>query len=47
MATQEILQAAVEQRLLQATKVIENQLDNEIDRMDKMDADDLDKLRYS
>ncbi|XP_064404730.1 thioredoxin domain-containing protein 9-like [Halichondria panicea] len=45
MATQEILQAAVEQRLLQATKVIENQLDNEIDRMDKMDADDLDKLR--
>ncbi len=39
------LQAAVEQTLLQATKAIESQLDNEIDRMDKMDADDLDKLR--
>lgn len=45
MATQEQLQAAVEQTVLQATKVLEDQIDNEMDKMEKMDADDLDKLR--
>lgn len=45
MATQDQLQAAVEQTVLQAAKVIEDQIDNEMERLDKMDADDLDKLR--
>ena len=39
------LQAAVEQTVIQAAKVIEDQIDNEMDKMDKMDEDDLDKLR--
>ena len=45
MDTQSQIQAAVEKTVIKATKVIEEQLDNEMERLDKMDADDLDKLR--
>lgn len=39
------MQAAIEQRLVQATKVMEQQLDAEIERLDKMDEDDFEVLR--
>ena len=45
MDIQSQIQAAVEKTALKATKVIEEQLDSEMERLDKMDADDLDKLR--
>ena len=38
-------QHAVEQSLLKAAEVIEEQLDAEIDRIDHADADELDRLR--
>ena len=44
MAGQNI-QAAVESNVLQATKVIEDQLDAEIDKLEKMDDDELEQLR--
>lgn len=40
-----ITTAAVEKTVLEATKVIEDQLDAEIDRLEKLDDDDLDRLR--
>ena len=40
------LQQAVEQSLLGAAKAVEDQLDSEIDKMERMDEDDLEKLRY-
>ncbi|KAL4230815.1 Thioredoxin domain-containing protein 9 [Mactra antiquata] len=39
------VQNALEGHLLQATKVVEQQLDAEIERLDKMDEDDFDALR--
>lgn len=39
------VQNALEGHLLQATKVMEQQLDSEIERLDKMDEDDFDVLR--
>lgn len=35
----------VEQQLIAATQIIENQLDNEIERLDNMDSNDLDAIR--
>ena len=40
-----IATAAVEKTVLEATNVIEDQLDAEIDRLEKLDDDDLDRLR--
>ena len=40
------LQQAVEQSLLGAAKTVEDQLDSEIDKLERMDEDDLEKLRY-
>lgn len=40
-----IVQAAIEKTLIDASKVIEDQLDQEIDRLDKIDEDDMEKLR--
>ena len=37
--------AAVEKTVLEATKVIEEQLDAEIGRLENLDDDELDKLR--
>ena len=37
--------AAVEKTVLEATKVIEEQLDAEIDRLENLDDDELDRLR--
>lgn len=37
--------AAVEKTVLEATKVIEEQIDAEIDRLENLDDDELDKLR--
>lgn len=39
------MQQAVESSVLEATKVIEEQLDSEINRLDNLDSDDLDRLR--
>lgn len=39
------IQSAIEGHLLQATKVVEEQLDAEIERLDKMDEDDFEMLR--
>ncbi len=39
------VQEAVEQSLIQAAKVLENELDSEIDKLDNMDGDGLEKLR--
>ena len=38
--------AAVEKTVLEATKAIEEQLDAEIDRLENLDDDELDRLRY-
>lgn len=35
----------VEQQLIAATQIIEQQLDNEIERLDHLDSDDLDAIR--
>lgn len=37
--------AMVEQQLIAATQIIEQQLDNEIERLDHLDSDDLDAIR--
>ena len=37
--------AAVEKTVLEATKVVEEQIDAEIDRLENLDDDELDKLR--
>lgn len=37
--------AAVEKTVLEATKAIEEQLDAEIDRLENLDDDELDRLR--
>ncbi len=39
------MQNAIEQQLMQAAKTVEAQLDAEIERLDKMDEDDLETLR--
>ena len=39
------VQRAVEKTVLEATKVIEEQLDAEMDRLDNLDSDDLERLR--
>ena len=41
-----VAQAAVEQTVLEATKVIEEQLDAEIDRLENLDDEELERLRY-
>ena len=38
--------AAVEKTVLEATKAIEEQLDAEIDKLENLDDDELDRLRY-
>ena len=37
--------AAVEKTVLEATKVVEDQIDAEIDMLENLDDDELDKLR--
>ena len=39
------MQNAIEQQLVQAAKTVEAQLDAEIERLDKMDEDDIEELR--
>ena len=41
------VQAAIEKTLIDASKVIEDQLDQEIERLDKMDEDEMEKLRQN
>lgn len=41
-----VAQAAVEKTVLEATKVIEEQLDAEIDRLENLDDEELERLRY-
>ncbi len=41
-----LIQSAVEQSLLQTAMLMENEIDSEIDKLEKMDSDDLEKLRY-
>jgi demethoxyubiquinone hydroxylase (CLK1/Coq7/Cat5 family) len=38
--------AAVENTVLEATKAIEEHLDAEIDKLENLDDDELDRLRY-
>lgn len=45
MAADQNVQTAVEKTVLKATKVIEDQLDAEIEKLDKLDDDELDRLR--
>lgn len=40
------VQEAVEKTVIEAAKVLENELDAEMDKLDNMDSDELDKLRY-
>ena len=40
-------QQVIERTVLEATKVIENQVDAEIERLDHMDDDELDKIRQT
>lgn len=42
-----VAKAAVENTVLEATKVIEEQLDTEIERLENLDDDELERLRYS
>ena len=39
------LQQAIEKTVLETTKLIEGQVDSELNRLDNLDSDDLDKLR--
>ena len=39
------MEQAVQQQMLEATKIIEQQVDSELERLDRMDADELDLLR--
>ena len=39
------VQKAIEKTLLDASKVIEDQLDQEIERLDKLDDDEIEKIR--
>lgn len=41
-----VAQTAVEKTVLEATKVIEEQLDAEIDRLENLDDEELERLRY-
>ncbi len=41
------LPKAVEKTVVEAAKDLEDELDAEIDKLGNMDADELDKLRYS
>lgn len=45
MAGRSAAQAALEGTILQTAKVIENELDAEIERLDGMDGEDLERLR--
>ena len=45
MATENQLQQVVESTVMGAAKVVEEQLDAEIERLDNLDSDDLEKLR--
>ena len=42
-----VAKAAVEKTVLEATKVIEEQLDAEIEILENLDDDELERLRYS
>lgn len=46
MANQQI-QTVMEQSVLHAAKVIEDQLDTEMMKLENMEEDDLEKLRYT
>lgn len=39
------MERLVEQSVLQATKVLEEQVDAELERMDRLDEDDIERLR--
>ena len=39
------VQAALEKTVVKTAQVIENELDAEIDRLDNLDSDELDRLR--
>ena len=41
-----VVKAAVEKTVLETTKVIEDQLDAEIDRLENLDDEELERLRY-
>ncbi|XP_002960591.2 thioredoxin domain-containing protein 9 homolog [Selaginella moellendorffii] len=45
MADPSVIQQAVEQQVLTVAKVIEEQLDDEISKLDRLDDDDLERLR--
>ena len=40
------VQAAIEKTVMETAKVIESELDAEIERLDNMNCDELEKLRY-
>lgn len=39
------IQAALEKTVIETTKVMEDELDAEIERLENMDSDDLERLR--
>ena len=41
------VQKAVEKTVMEAAKVLEDEIDAEIEKLDHMDADSLEKLRYA
>jgi hypothetical protein len=45
MGMEGVLQQALEQHLVSAAKQVEDQLDNEIHRLEKLDGDDLERFR--
>ena len=40
------MQEAVQKTMIEAAKVLESELDAEIGKLENMDSDELDKLRY-
>lgn len=47
MAAARGMQAAVEKTVVEAAKVLESELDVELEKLDNMDSDGLEKLRYA
>lgn len=41
------MQAAIEKTVLQSAKVIEDEIDAEIEKLESMDSDDLEKIRWA
>lgn len=45
MAGKNVVQAAVEKTVLETAKILEDEIDAEIEKLDNMDSEDLERLR--